>query len=163
MADLEWTPLPEHADERRMFDSGTQLHGDVRLNIANILRIFAVAHPGGSYADQCRIMANEVVKLELPSGVPASCPNCAGWKLVAESALAAAESGERIEAIRAKCGLGTSGVLTGAPGATDVERAAWLADKIGALGDYAKEAAAMLRRWPSGVALPRDDQQEQPR
>lgn len=48
-----------------------------------------------------------------------------------------------------------SGVLTGAPGATDVERAAWLADKIGALGDYAKEAAAMLRRWPSGVALPR--------
>jgi hypothetical protein len=31
----------------------------------------------------------------------------------------------------------------------DAERAAWLADKIVALGDYAKEAAEMLRRWPS--------------
>jgi hypothetical protein len=40
------------------------------------------------------------------------------------------------------------GVQAGAPGSTDAERAAWLADKIGALGDYAKEAAAMLRRWP---------------
>jgi hypothetical protein len=39
----------------------------------------------------------------------------------------------------------------GAPGATDAERAAWLADKIGACGDYAKEAAAMLRRWPAGA------------
>jgi hypothetical protein len=37
----------------------------------------------------------------------------------------------------------------GAPGATDAERAEWLADKIVALGDYAKEAAAMLRRWPA--------------
>lgn len=36
----------------------------------------------------------------------------------------------------------------GAPGATDAERAAWLADKIVAGGDYAKEAAKMLRRWP---------------
>jgi hypothetical protein len=38
---------------------------------------------------------------------------------------------------------------TGAPGATDAERAAWLADKIAAGGDYAKEAAHMLRRWPA--------------
>ena len=30
----------------------------------------------------------------------------------------------------------------------DAERAAWLADKIVAMGDYTKEAAAMLRRWP---------------
>lgn len=44
------------------------------------------------------------------AGGPAPCPNCAGWKLLAESALAAAESGERIEAIRAKYGLGTPGV-----------------------------------------------------
>lgn len=43
-----------------------------------------------------------------------------------------------------------------APGATDAERAAWLADKIGALGDYAKEAAAMLRRWPAGAEVWRD-------
>jgi hypothetical protein len=41
-----------------------------------------------------------------------------------------------------------------APGATDAERAAWLADKIIACGDYAKEAAAMLRRWPAGEAQP---------
>lgn len=40
-------------------------------------------------------------------------------------------------------------VTEGAPGATDAERAAWLADKIVAQGDYAKEAAEMLRRWPS--------------
>jgi hypothetical protein len=39
----------------------------------------------------------------------------------------------------------------GAPGATDAERAAWLADKIVAQGDYAKEAAEMLRSWPAGV------------
>lgn len=36
----------------------------------------------------------------------------------------------------------------GAPGDTDAQRAAWLADKIAALGDYAREAAAMLQRWP---------------
>jgi len=35
---------------------------------------------------------------------------------------------------------------------TDAERAAWLADKIVACGDYAKEAAAMLRRWPEAAA-----------
>lgn len=51
---------------------------------------------------------------------------------------------------------GTDGVGAGAPGTTDAERAAWLADKIAALGDYAKEAAAMLRRWPAGVAACRD-------
>jgi hypothetical protein len=37
----------------------------------------------------------------------------------------------------------------GAPGATDAERAAWLADKIAAGNDYAKEAAVMLNRWPA--------------
>lgn len=37
----------------------------------------------------------------------------------------------------------------GAPGKTDAERAEWLADKIVAGGDYAKEAAQMLRRWPA--------------
>jgi hypothetical protein len=44
----------------------------------------------------------------------------------------------------------------GAPGDTDAERAAWLADKIGALGDYGKEAAAMLRRWPVTPAADED-------
>jgi hypothetical protein len=43
---------------------------------------------------------------------------------------------------------------------TDAEQAAWLADKIGALGDYAKEAATMLRRWPAvgapGTPAPTD-------
>jgi hypothetical protein len=42
----------------------------------------------------------------------------------------------------------------GAPGDTDAERAAWLADKIVAQGDYAKEAAWMLRRWPSAAPQP---------
>jgi hypothetical protein len=41
-----------------------------------------------------------------------------------------------------------------APGDTDAERAAWLADKIVAGGDYAKEAAAMLRRWPALSTVP---------
>lgn len=36
---------------------------------------------------------------------------------------------------------------------TDEEHAAWLADKIVALGDYAKEAAEMLRRWPTPASL----------
>jgi hypothetical protein len=36
----------------------------------------------------------------------------------------------------------------GAPGNTDAERAAWLADKI--MGnDYIAEAAQLLRRWPA--------------
>lgn len=32
------------------------------------------------------------------------------------------------------------------------ERAAWIADKIHALGDYAKEAAYFLNNWPDGAA-----------
>lgn len=44
-------------------------------------------------------------------------------------------------------------VQEGAPGETDAERAAWLADKIAAHGDYAKEAAAMLRRWPAAPVV----------
>jgi hypothetical protein len=39
----------------------------------------------------------------------------------------------------------------GAEVRTDAEQAAWLADKIVALGDYAKEAAEMLRRWPGAT------------
>lgn len=64
---IEWEPLPERADERAGFDFGTKIHGDVRLNIAHVLKLWAIANPGGSYADMCRIMANEVVKLELPT------------------------------------------------------------------------------------------------
>lgn len=33
-------------------------------------------------------------------------------------------------------------------GGSDKQHAAWLADKIHTLGDYAKEAAAMLNGWP---------------
>lgn len=43
-----------------------------------------------------------------------------------------------------------------APGETDAERAAWLGDKIAALGDYAREASAMLQRWPDHPAAARD-------
>ncbi len=49
----------------------------------------------------------------------------------------------------------------GAPGATDAERAAWLADKIVAQGDYAKEAAQMLLRWPTPASSPSDWMAEQ--
>jgi hypothetical protein len=70
MPRIEWKPLPESADERAMFDRGTEMHGDVRLNIASTLRTFALAKDGGSFADMCRIMANEVAKLEVPRGVP---------------------------------------------------------------------------------------------
>lgn len=50
-------------------------------------------------------------------------------------------------------------VPAGAPGATDAERAAWLADKIVACGDYANEAAAMLRRWPAPSSAFADDKE----
>jgi hypothetical protein len=36
----------------------------------------------------------------------------------------------------------------------DGDRASWLADKIVALGDYAKEAAGLLRRWPTQASRP---------
>jgi hypothetical protein len=42
----------------------------------------------------------------------------------------------------------------GAPGVTDAERAAWLADKI-AGNSYCAEAGAMLRRWPDDGRAPR--------
>lgn len=62
------------------------------------------------------------------------------------------ESGKHCRPVGGECQTcGAVGVAAGAPGDTDAERAAWLADKIVAGGDYAKEAAAMLRRWPTGV------------
>lgn len=79
-------------------------------------------------------------------GVPASCPNCAGWKLLAESALAAAESGERIEAIRAKYGLGTPGV---APSdATDEDE---LAPEHLRMADALDEIAKPLARGSASI------------
>ena len=63
---MEWEVLPEDADERRSFERSVAIHGgDVRAAIANALRIFALVHPGGSFAAQCKIMANEVAKLDL--------------------------------------------------------------------------------------------------
>lgn len=54
-----------------------------------------------------------------------------------------------------------SAVNAGAPGDSDAERAAWLGDKIAALGDYAREASAMLQRWPAPpVTVPRFDAAE---
>ncbi len=60
------------------------------------------------------------------------------------------ESGPSCE-VRA---LAPLGVQVQAEPSQDAEHATWLADKIVALGDYAKEAAAMLRRWPSVQAAP---------
>jgi hypothetical protein len=58
--------------ERESFDRAVrQFHdGDTRAHIAHVLTIWAAVHDGGSYADQCRIMAEEVLKLRLPDGVP---------------------------------------------------------------------------------------------
>lgn len=65
-----WKPLPENPPEREQFDRAVALFGgDVRAHIAQALSIWAAVHDGGSYADQCRIMANEVAKLALPAGV----------------------------------------------------------------------------------------------
>jgi hypothetical protein len=67
----DWNPLPEDPRERAQFERAVQIcGGDVRHHIAHALSIWASVHPGGSYAEQCHIMANEVMKLELPaSGV----------------------------------------------------------------------------------------------
>lgn len=55
---------PEHPDERRFFDNDVALsEGNVLLCIAHALRIWGAVQPGGSYADQCTIMANELLKL----------------------------------------------------------------------------------------------------
>lgn len=66
-APLDWAPLAEIPEERAIFDGDARLVGDVRLAIAVALRSSAHARPGGSYAAQMRIMANEVMKLRLPA------------------------------------------------------------------------------------------------
>ena len=73
MDSIEWAVLTEEADERRSFDRGVALHGDVRLAIAHGLEMFAIAMPRGSFAEVCKIMANEVAKLHLPPA-PAPAP-----------------------------------------------------------------------------------------
>lgn len=60
---VAWDPLPEDATEKRYFSEGVALHGDVRVAIAHALSIFSEVHPGGSYSEQLKIMANEVSKL----------------------------------------------------------------------------------------------------
>jgi hypothetical protein len=59
------------ARERDQFDRAVQqfYDGDVRGHIAHVLRVWAQVHDGGSYAEQCRIMADEVLKLRLADGV----------------------------------------------------------------------------------------------
>ena len=59
-------PCEENCIEREIFD-GEVAHagGDVRVHIAQSLRIWANVNPGGSYAAHCRIMSNEVLKLHL--------------------------------------------------------------------------------------------------
>lgn len=60
---VAWKSLPENPEERRGFDSSVSVFGDVRLAIAIALRTYGYCQPGGSFADQCFIMANEVAKL----------------------------------------------------------------------------------------------------
>lgn len=66
-----WKPLEEDEYERRTFNASVKLHGGVRLAIAETLRVFAVAHRVGSFADLCRIMANEVAMLSVVPAAPA--------------------------------------------------------------------------------------------
>lgn len=60
-----WKPLPEDQNERITFDRALHniYEGDARLAVANTLRTFSNAMPGGTFADTCRVMANEVAKL----------------------------------------------------------------------------------------------------
>jgi hypothetical protein len=61
---VDWVPGDEDAEERRQFEQMLDLYGyDTRLAIGNALKSFALARDGGSFAEQCRIMANEVAKL----------------------------------------------------------------------------------------------------
>lgn len=62
------TILPENPNERRMFDSGLTLFaGNKIAYIAATLKIWADQerhfHPGGSFGEQCAIMANELHKM----------------------------------------------------------------------------------------------------
>lgn len=60
-----WKPLPEDQNERITFDRALHniYEGDARLAVAITLRTFANAMSGGTFADTCRVMANEVAKL----------------------------------------------------------------------------------------------------
>lgn len=73
----------ENTTEREMFDADVvHAGGDVRMHIAQSLRIWASVRPGGSYADQCKIMSNEVLRLHLPAPVPSQGPSddeMMGW------------------------------------------------------------------------------------
>ena len=60
--------LPENPDERRMFDDGLSLFAGNKLAyLAATLTIWANQerhfHPGGSFGEQCAIMANELHNL----------------------------------------------------------------------------------------------------
>lgn len=61
----EWGDLPEDRAERDQFNKMLNIvaDGDVRYAIAHALKIWSVTMPNGSFAKQCRIMANEVAKL----------------------------------------------------------------------------------------------------
>jgi hypothetical protein len=58
-----WTPLPEDAEERVQFENAVARHGDARLALAQMLKIWGLVQPGGTYARQCFIAANEIVQL----------------------------------------------------------------------------------------------------
>lgn len=74
---VAWEPLVEIPRERQMFDQQAE-HWGVQTAIATCLSIWASMSPGGSYAAQCAIMANEVAKLYAHPPVPVRAPQEAG-------------------------------------------------------------------------------------
>jgi hypothetical protein len=87
----DWKPLPEDPEERAQFERGVKHcgDGDARHHIATALRIWAAVSPGGSYAAQCHIMANEVMKLQPPAQRELSEDEAAAVKFYAENPRAA--------------------------------------------------------------------------
>ena len=61
-----WVQLPEDAEERAAFNRSVELLGGVPAAIAQTLKTWAAVNGGGSFAHQCHIMANEVMKLCAP-------------------------------------------------------------------------------------------------
>lgn len=58
-----WKRLSEDPEERKAFDASVDLHQNKALAIAHTLKIYAIAQPGGTFAAQLDIMANEVAAL----------------------------------------------------------------------------------------------------
>lgn len=70
-----YLPVPEDEHERRVFDTATKTYGgDVRATINLALRQIAALYPRSSFAEFCKIMANEVLGLSRGFGPRQAAP-----------------------------------------------------------------------------------------